>query len=143
MNDFRRLSDRVFASPQITPSDVAAAQAEGFALVVNNRPDGEEPGAPQGSEIEAAVRAADMEYVSIPIDHSGFSQAQIDAMAAALERAKGPVLAYCRSGTRSTFLWALARAQAGDRPQQIAEAARQAGYDIGPIIPQLVRLAER
>jgi len=141
MTDFRRLSDTVFASPQITADDLSEAKAQGIALIINNRPDGEETGAPQGAEIAASASAAGMEYVAIPIDHSGFSPAQVDEMLAALEAARGKVLAYCRSGTRSTFLWALARAKAGDKPQSIVEAAQQAGYDIGPILPHLVRLA--
>jgi len=54
-------------------------------------------------------------------------------MADALSGAKGPVLAYCRSGTRSTLLWALAQAQAGGDPKTLAEQAAQAGYDVGPV----------
>ncbi|MEE4154444.1 MAG: TIGR01244 family sulfur transferase [Erythrobacter sp.] len=143
MTDFRRLSDSVMASPQIAPGDIQAAKNEGVGLIVNNRPDGEDPSAPQGADIEAAAREAGLGYRAIPIDHSGFGDQQIDAMATALEEAQGSVLAYCRSGTRSTFLWALARAKAGDDPHALAEAAREAGYDIGPILPQLARLADR
>lgn len=143
MTNFRRLSEKVFASPQVEPGDIVAAKADGVGLIVNNRPDGEEPGAPQGAEIEAAARAAGLDYLAIPIDHSGFGESQIEAMAAALEQAQGAVLAYCRSGTRSTSLWALARARAGDDPHALAQAAREAGYDIGPILPQLARLAAR
>lgn len=137
MTDFRRLSDTVFASPQIVPDDIAAAKANGVALIVNNRPDGEDPSAPQGEAIEAAARAAGLDYKAIPIDQSGYGDHQVEAMAAALEAAQGGVLAYCRSGTRSTFLWALARAKAGEDPQELAEAAREAGYDISPILPRL------
>ncbi len=143
MNDFRRLTDNVFASGQIALGDIAAAKAQGVGLIVNNRPDGEDPAAPQGAEIEAAARAAGLDYVAIPIDHSGFGESQIEAMLAALNQAQGSVLAYCRSGTRSTFLWALARAKAGDEPQAIIEAARVAGYDVSPVRPMLDMLAAR
>ena len=81
--------------------------------------------------------------MSIPIGHSGFSEAQVDAMQTALEAAAGKTLAYCRSGTRSTFLWSLAQAKAGVSPDQIASAAMNAGYDIAPIRPMIDMLASR
>ncbi len=143
MNEFRKLSDTAFASPQIDTADVEAAQAAGITLIINNRPDGEEPSAPQGAEIEAAARAAGLEYLAIPIGHSGFSEPQIDMMIEALEKADGPILAYCRSGTRSTFLWALAQAKSGHAPDYITRAAMAAGYDIAPIRPMLDMLAAR
>ncbi len=133
MSDFRQLSAKVWASPQIDLADVAAAAAAGFTLVVNNRPDGESADQTAGPDIESAVRAAGMDYCAIPITPGGFSREQVDAMASALARAGGPVLAYCRSGTRSTLLWSLARAAAGEDPAAIAEAARAAGYDISPV----------
>lgn len=143
MNDFRKLSDTMLASPQIAPGDVAAAKAAGVTLIVNNRPDGEDPHAPQGDDIAAAAAAAGLGYVAIPIGHAGFSEPQVDAMIAALEQAEGTVLGYCRSGTRSTFLWALAQAKLGADPDAIAEAAARAGYDIGPIRPMVDMLAAR
>ncbi len=143
MTDFRKLSEAAFASPQIDISDIDAARAAGFTLIVNNRPDDEEPLAPQGAEIEAAARAAGLQYIAIPIGHSGFSEPQIDQMIAAMGEADGPVLAYCRSGTRSTFLWALAQAKSGHAPDHLARAAMAAGYDISPIRPMLDMLASR
>ena len=83
--------------------------------------------------MEAAARAAGLGYVAIPITHAGFSESQVAAMGEALEQAPGPVLAFCRSGTRSTFVWALARARAGDDPMELAGKAAAAGYDLGPI----------
>ena len=130
---FRKLSDSVSASPQIGLAEVTAAAAQGFALIVNNRPDGESDDQVAGAEIEAAAKAAGLGYIAIPVTHAGFSEAQVSAMAAALAQADGPVLAYCRSGTRSTLLWALAEAKAGAEPDRIAEAAAQAGYDITPV----------
>ncbi|ODS60590.1 MAG: TIGR01244 family protein [Erythrobacter sp. SCN 68-10] len=143
MSDFRRLSATMLASPQITAEDVAAAKAAGVTLIVNNRPDGEDPFAPQGAEIAEAAAAAGLAYTAIPIGHAGFSEPQVDAMIAAFEEAQGPVLAYCRSGTRSTLLWALAQAKLGASPDAIAEAAAQAGYDIGPVRPMVDMLAAR
>lgn len=130
---FRTLDDHVSVSGQISTADIADAARQGFAAIINNRPDGEQPGQPTGAEIEAAARAAGLAYTAIPVDHSGFSEPQVTAMAEALGRAQGPVLAFCRSGTRSTFLWALARARMGDAADTLIARAANAGYDIGPI----------
>jgi uncharacterized protein (TIGR01244 family) len=143
MNDFRKLTENIYVSQQITLADVAAAAAGGVALIINNRPDGEEPSAPQGDDIAAAAAAAGINYVAIPVGHSGFSEPQVDAMIAALEQAEGPILAYCRSGTRSTLLWALAAAKQGVEPDSIARTAAQAGYDVSPIRPMIDMLAAR
>jgi uncharacterized protein (TIGR01244 family) len=130
---FRKLSDRVLASPQIDLADVAAAAAQGVALIVNNRPEGESDDQIPGAEIEAAARAAGLGYVAIPVTHAGFSEAQVKAMAEALAGTDGAVLAYCRSGTRSTLLWALAEASRGADPESLARQAAEAGYDITPV----------
>lgn len=127
----------MFACPQIGIADIAVAHELGIALIINNRPDGEASDEPQGAEIKAAADAVGINYRAIPVSHAGFSEPQVDAMTAALEEAKGPVLAYCRSGTRSTFLWALARAKAGRNPEELARLAAGAGYDISPIRPMM------
>jgi uncharacterized protein (TIGR01244 family) len=143
MSDFRTVTDRVLASPQIERVDIAAAKAQGVTLIVNNRPEGESPDQVPGEEIAAAARAAGIEYVAIPVTHAGFSQGQVDAMAQALAGANGKVLAYCRSGTRSTLLWALAEASRGRDPEEIAADAAGAGYDVAPIATMLTMLAAR
>ncbi|MGH6744879.1 uncharacterized protein (TIGR01244 family) [Novosphingobium sp. PhB57] len=130
---FRQITDSVFASPQIGTEAIAEAKEMGIVRIVNNRPEGESDDQTPGDAIEAEARAAGIDYVAIPVGHGGFSQAQVDAMAKALDTADGPVLAYCRSGTRSTLLWALARAKAGDNPSVIASKAAAAGYDVSPI----------
>lgn len=143
MTGFRRLSETVFASPQITPDDIAAAREAGVTLVINNRPDGEAEDQPPGARIEAAAREAGMDYRAIPVGGAGFGEPQVEAMAEALESAEGAVLAYCRSGTRSTLLWALAQARAGRDPEEIAAAAQAAGYDVAPVRPAIDMLAAR
>ncbi len=130
---FRRLDDHFHAAPQIAVSDIAEAKALGITTIINNRPDGEEPSEPQGAEIEAAALAAGLGYVAIPVTHAGFSGPQVAAMASALEGAGGPVLAYCRSGTRSTLLWALARTQLGDEKASLQAKAARSGYDLSSI----------
>ena len=143
MSDFRRLTDTIWASPQITVDDVARAANEGFALVINNRPDGEAKDQPAGDEIAAAAQEHGLGYMAIPVGHSGFSEPQIAAMTQALDSADGKVLAYCRSGTRSTLLWAMAEASRGRDPAELAQAAQSAGYDLAPIAPMLEMLAAR
>ncbi len=138
---FRTLDDRVMVAPQIDVAQIAEAKAQGVTLVINNRPDGEAPDEPQGPAIEAAARAAGLDYVAIPVGHGGFSQPQLDAMGTALDTASGKVLAYCRSGTRSTLLWSLARAKAGEAPQSLHEKANGAGYDLTPVAALIDMLA--
>jgi uncharacterized protein (TIGR01244 family) len=138
---FRKLTETVFASPQIGLAEVADASAQGIALIINNRPEGESDDQVAGDEIAAAARAAGIDYLAIPLTHAGFSEPQVRAMAQALDQAKGPVLAYCRSGTRSTLLWALAEASRGGEPESIAATAAQAGYDISPVRPIVDMLA--
>ncbi len=132
---FTPLTDSLFVSPQISEDDVAAAHALGVTLIINNRPEGESDDQISGFEIEAAARAVGMDYVAIPITHSGFSQPQVEAMEAALDNATGAALAYCRSGTRSTLLWALVESKAGADAEDLTAIAAAAGYDVSPVRP--------
>lgn len=132
---FRRLSDHVLASPQISLDDLGDAKALGVGLVINNRPEGESDDQVPGPEIEAAARALGMDYIAIPVTHAGLSGPQVEAMAAALQGANNKVLAYCRSGTRSTLLWALAEASKGADLDELTARAADAGYDVTPVRP--------
>ena len=128
---FRRLDESTLvAIRQFTAADIVEAASAGIRLIVNNRPDGEEPGQPTSAEIGAAAGAAGLDYRHIPIA-GAFPPEQVEAMARALEQ--GPVLAFCRSGTRSTYLWALARAKRGAAAGESVAAAAAAGYDLAPI----------
>jgi len=129
---FRRLDDHVLVSGQIAPEEVAEAATQGVTMIVNNRPDGEAPGQPTSAEIQAAAARAGMSYRHIPVA-GGLSPHQVQDMADALGASDGKVLAFCRSGTRSTYLWALARAQAGDDADEIVGKAAAAGYDLTPM----------
>jgi uncharacterized protein (TIGR01244 family) len=137
---FIRIDDRTSVAGQLSPADLAAAKAQGFALVINNRPDGEAPDQPAGRVMAEAAAANGLGYLEIPIA-GGFSMPQVEAMAAALAGADGPVLAFCRSGTRSTNLWALARAAQGGDADAIVEAAGAAGYDVSGMMPALRQLS--
>ena len=125
----KRLDDKVRVSAQIWPQEVAGL---GVAMIVNNRPDGEEPGQPTSEEIAAAARTAGVGYRHIPMA-GGVSLPQVAEMAEALAAAEGEVLAFCKSGTRSTYLWALARSRMGDDAEELVAKAAAAGYDLSPI----------
>lgn len=126
----KRLDGSTFVSGQIAAPDAAHIAALGIRTIVNNRPDGEEPGQPESREIEAAARAAGLDYRWIPVA-GGLEAGQIEAMADAL--AEGPALIFCRSGTRSAYLWALARASRGEAGETLLRQAGEAGYDLTPI----------
>ncbi|MES2496152.1 MAG: TIGR01244 family sulfur transferase [Pseudomonadota bacterium] len=134
---FRKIDDSISVAPQISVADVQAAADQGFTMIINNRPDEEEPGQVPGDDIREAARAAGLAYVAIPISHGGFSANQVDAMRDALANAGGPVLAFCRSGTRSTLLWALAKGADGVDADALLNKAAGAGYDISSIKPLL------
>lgn len=139
---FRTLDPHFLASPQIALDDVARAKEAGVAFIVNNRPDGEDPSAPQSADIEARATAEGLGYAYIPVSPGGFTQAQVDALGAVLADNPDAVLGYCRSGTRSTFLWALTRARMGDDVDSLVAKAAQAGYDVTPIRAMMDALAQ-
>ena len=134
----KKIDDSLYVSGQIRPEDVPQIAAQGVTAIINNRPDGEEHGQPLAKEIEAAAQAAGISYRHIPVA-GGFSPDQVTAMGEALGAADGPALAFCRTGTRSTFLWALTRAKAGDDGAEIMRKAAEAGYDLTPIAEYLSR----
>lgn len=128
------LTEKLYVAPQISVETVAEAAKMGVSLVVNNRPEGESADQTAGGDIEAAAKAEGLDYVAIPVTHAGFAPWQIDALDEALEGiGEGKALLYCRSGTRSTLLWALARARAGDDIDSVGQTAAAAGYDTAPI----------
>lgn len=130
----KQLTPDIYVAPQIGVETVDEAKRLGVTLIVNNRPEGETPDQTPGDAIEAAAKAAGIAYVAIPVSPGSFAPWQLDALDEALAGNQGKTLCYCRSGTRSTLLWSLARARAGGSPDEIAETAAGAGYDISPIL---------
>jgi len=128
----KQLDGRTFVAGQIRPEDLPAIKAAGVTMIVNNRPDGEEPGQPSDAEMAQAAEAAGLSYRHIPMA-GGLSAGLVQEMAEALGEADGPLLAFCRSGTRSTYLWALAEAQRGADGDDLIRKAAAAGYDLSPI----------
>jgi uncharacterized protein (TIGR01244 family) len=128
----RQLDDKVLVSGQIRPEDVAALVGKGVTMLVNNRPDGEEPDQPLGMDIEEAARAAGIEYRSIPIIR-GIGPADADAMQEAIKATRGKMLAFCRTGTRSSLAWALAMNDEGMSREEIERHLANVGVDATPI----------
>ena len=128
-----RLDQQASVCGQVLPQEVAGLAAQGITVLVNNRPDGEEPEQPQAHEIEAAAEAAGIAYHHVPIMR-GIGPAEVATMREALEEAKGgQLLAFCRSGTRSALALALAKRERGEAPEDIHRSLAEAGFDTGPI----------
>ena len=134
MADIRKVTDDFAVAPQISPEDLAQAAKDGFVLVINNRPDGEAPDQPSSATMEAAAKAAGLAYVHIPV-RGGPTPEQVEAVAVAVQEAKGPVLAFCRSGTRSIVTWSLGKAISGARPRdELIQLGADAGYDLSGVL---------
>jgi len=131
-----QLTADLSVSSQVSIDDIDRAAADGFAMIINNRPDQEEPGQPTSMALQARAESHGMAYRHIPVVPGQISDASTAAFAAALTAATGPVLAFCRTGTRSTHLWALS--QVGILSSgEITDAAKAAGYDIADLRPRL------
>ncbi len=140
--DIRRLTDLFSAAPQITPADMPAVAEAGFRAVICNRPDGEVTPDLQTQAMAEAAKAAGLAFHIIPVGHDGLRPEMLTETAEVLDGSAGPVLAYCRSGTRSTHVWALT--MAGRMPtDDIIKAAAEAGYDIAAMRPHLEALASK
>jgi sulfide:quinone oxidoreductase len=125
---------------QLDRADIDALARNGVRTIINNRPDDEDAGQLPAAEAQKLAEAQGIAYHHIPITAASLSRADVDAFAAALDAAPQPVVAHCRSGTRSTLLWALTRLRAGAEPQPlIAEAARH-GIDIASLPAIAARL---
>lgn len=129
----RQLDDKVMVSGQVAPNEIAGLAGQGITVLVNNRPDGEEPGQPLAGDIELAAEAAGISYHFVPISR-GIGPADVESMQAALRDAEGgKLLAFCRSGTRSALAIALAKREQGLSADEVQKRLISAGFDPGPI----------
>ena len=129
----RQLDDNTLVSGQIAPEQVRELSGQGVTMIVNNRPDGEDPGQPLSAEIEAAAKEAGIDYRFLPI-RRGPGPSEVEEMQEAMrECGDGKLLAFCRSGARSTFAWALARREEGVEADELERRAAEAGVSLGPI----------
>jgi sulfide:quinone oxidoreductase len=125
----KKVTPNYFVSAQINPSDVSAVAAAGIRTIINNRPDYETADQPETQAIADAAIAAGLDFLHIPVSSKSISDENIRDFAVACESAQEPVLAYCRSGMRSTSLWALIAVGSQDIDTVIA-TAKDAGYDL-------------
>lgn len=135
--DIKKISDELSVAAQISTDDIAAIKAAGFRALICNRPDGEGADQPSFEEIDTAARAAGLETAYLPVVSGMVRDEDARAFGAALTALPGPVLAYCRSGTRSTTLWSLAQAAEGRPVAAILAAARGAGYDMAGVVRRI------
>lgn len=124
----RQLTETVRVGGQLTAADVARLSGEGFTTIINNRPDNEEPFQMPSDDLAKVCGENGIDYHHIPMS-GGISPDMIDASIAAYANAKGPVAAFCKSGTRSTALWCFAHAQTLGT-DVVLMAASHAGYEL-------------
>lgn len=122
-----QLTDQLSVAAQITAEDIAAIAAQGFRSIVNNRPDDEAPGQPANAELQAAAEQAGLSWRYLPVVSGKVNNEEVHSFAEALQQLPGPVLAFCRSGTRCSVLWVL---QAEGTADDILAATAGAGYDL-------------
>jgi sulfide:quinone oxidoreductase len=99
------IADDVAVGAQVCADDIAALKGQGFRSVICNRPDGESVDQPSFDEIAAAAKASGMEARHVPVQPGMMTQADVEIFSAAMAELPRPVLAYCRSGARSSGLW--------------------------------------
>ena len=134
---FRELDRQVLvADSPMRVQDMADAAARGVTLAINNRPDGEAFDQIDAATLGEAAKAAGLDYLHLPIE-TELSGEKAEALLEAMTGASGRVLLFCKTGTRSAYLWALARAREGAVPEALVAYARQAGYNLRPIQPWL------
>lgn len=129
----RQLDETTLVGPQIAPEDVPEIKALGVTMIVNNRPDNEDAGQPTSADIEKAANAAGIDYRHVPIAR-GMGPNDIEAMREAMHAAgKGKLLAFCRSGNRSTLAWAVAKREDGVSAEELSRCAEGAGFSLAPV----------
>ena len=129
----RQLDERTLVSGQVAPHEIAMFAEQGVTMLVNNRPDGEEPGQPLASEIEDAAMQAGIAYRFIPIIR-GIGPADVEAMREAVGAAEGgKLLAFCASGRRSALTLAVAHREGGASAEEVQQRLINAGFDPSPI----------
>ncbi|KDP94234.1 MAG: TIGR01244 family phosphatase [Alphaproteobacteria bacterium] len=132
----RPLDEALSASPQIAPEDLPDIAAQGFRSVISNRPDGEEPGQPSSEDLRQAAEAAGLAFAHVPVVGGAISDQDVADFREALANLPQPVFGFCRTGTRTTTLWALANVASISADDLIARA-KSAGYDLGALRPRL------
>ncbi|MEO9078510.1 MAG: TIGR01244 family sulfur transferase [Rhodanobacter sp.] len=129
-----RLTDQLSVAAQISVDDIATIAAQGFRSIINNRPDDEVEGQPANAELQAVAQQTGLAWRHIPVVSGNVNEVQASSFADALKQLPGPVLAFCRSGTRSSMLWVM---QAKGTADSILATAEAAGYNLSNLRPWL------
>lgn len=135
----KQITPDYWVSPQLSVDDLAIARAQGFRSILVNRPDAEEPGQPSIAAIKKAAEEAGLGFAAVPVRPGHVTDQDVAQFATAIARLDGPVLAYCRTGSRAATLWALSAAD-GLEPDAVLNAVAATGHDITPLRS---KLAER
>ena len=141
MDSLKRLGPFIAVAAQLQPADMGTLAAAGYHSVINNRPDNEDEGQPSSAEMRAAAEASGLEYHHLPVVSGQITDADVAGFGELLNQVRGPVLAFCRTGTRSISLWALSEAHHLD-PLALLAAARDQGYDLTGLAPRLEQYAQ-
>lgn len=134
------LSPELSVAGRLDRSDIEALAKAGVRTILNNRPDGEDPGQLPAADARRLAESLGLAYRHIPVTAATLTRADVDAFAAALREAATPVVAHCRSGTRSTLLWALTRMREGADPLALITEAARHGIDIASLPALATRL---
>ncbi|MEQ6204516.1 TIGR01244 family sulfur transferase [Sulfitobacter sp. HNIBRBA2951] len=135
--EIKALSANLSVTPQISQADMQAIKDAGFRAIICNRPDGEGADQPTFAEIEKAANKLGIEAAYQPIVAGKVSDKDAAAFDAATAQLPGPILAYCRTGTRSATLWSLSQADTRSVADILA-ATKAAGYDMGGVVRRIV-----
>lgn len=129
-----QLTETLSVAAQVTPQDIPNIAAQGFSMVVCNRPDGEVPDQASMDAIEAACNDANLLFVRYPVDALNFPGPDLEGLGELFDDAGQRVLAYCRTGTRCANLWVATRSE--EERQAAIQVARDIGFDLSMVTPR-------
>ncbi len=135
--EIRKLNDEISVAGQILPTDVSYIAQQGFKTILCNRPDGEVNDQPTIDAIKQAAEDCGLDIIFQPVLTSGITDQNIKEFSVITDNVKGPMLAFCRTGTRCTFLWALSESSKGRPADELITMAADAGYDLSSIAGRL------
>lgn len=134
----KQISDRLYVASQLSADDIRQARSKGFAAIINNRPDREEPGQPTAAENRVVAESEGLGYSHIPVVPGQLDENQVRAFQQALSEAGGPVLAHCKTGTRAALLYVIGEVLDGRMSKdEVAPFGRSLGLDLSGAVKWL------
>lgn len=135
--NLKRINEGFAVTEQVSITDVETLAAQGVKSLICNRPDGESPGQPSYGEIEATARRLGMAVAHVPVVSGQITDKDVQAFGHAYNTMPNPLVAYCRTGTRSIMLWAIDQGNKGMSSQEILNTGSSAGYDLGDTVKRI------